>query len=335
MSRKSFLVLMLALSVFITSALTGCAQKTETSPAATNQSEVSKETDFPKKSIEFVVPFAAGGNVDLSARIIGPEMEKALGQKVVVLNKDGGGATIGQTYVANSNPDGYTMIALTSSFVTNIILKGADFSVDSMEPIGMFTFDPEIMLVSASSDIESIDQLIEKSKEKPLIHSTPGHSTSHHIAGLIFENLTGAKFEYVHTNGSAEQTVQLAGGHAEVGLSTYGGAASLIEQGKIRVLAVAADERLEALPDVPTFKELGYDYTYGAWRGVAVPKGTPQEVKDILEKSFTEAMKSDTLKGQFENSGFPVTFMTAEEFGKYIQNDYDNILAMKDILTSK
>lgn len=335
MGRKRFLLLFLALSMVTLLALTGCAQK----PEPTNQPEPSttesKAIDFPKKSIEFVVPFAAGGNVDLSARIIGPEMEKILGEKVIVVNKDGGGATIGQTYVANSDPDGYTMIALTSSYVTNIILKGADFAVDSLEPVGMFTFDPEVMLVSSSSDIESIDRLVEKSKEKPLIFSTPGHSTSHHIAGLIFENLTGAKFEYIHTDGSAEQTVQLAGGHAEVGFSTYGGAASLIQQGKIRVLAVASNERLESMPDVPTFKELGYDFNYGAWRGIAVPKGTPQEVKDILSDAFTQAMNSDTLKTQFTSSGFPITFMSADRFGEYIQNDYNNILAMKDILTSK
>lgn len=327
--RKSVIALLIILTI-IMATLSGCTKPAEKEDGNGGVAEV----DFPNKPIELVVPFAAGGNVDLSARIIGPEMEKVLGEKVVVLNKDGGGATIGQAFVANSKPDGYTAIALTSSFVTNIILKDANYAVDSLEPIGMFTFDPEIMLVSADSDIQSIDELIEKSKKEPLMHSTPGHSTSHHIAGLIFEDMTGAKFEYIHTNGSAEQTVQLAGGHAEIGLSTYGGAASLIEQGKIRVLAVAAEERMESMPDVPTFKELGYDFFYGAWRGIAVPKGTPQEVKDILENAFTTAMKSDAVKEQFSNSGFPITFMSAEDFGKYIQADYDNIVDMKDILTS-
>ena len=331
LNKRSIISLILILTIIIT-AVTGCSQNgSKTSGNETNSNGV-PVVDYPTKSIELVVPFAAGGNVDLSARIIGPEMEKALGEKVVILNKEGGGATIGQSYVANSDPDGYTAIALTSSYVTNIILKGANFEVDSLEPIGMFTFDPEIMLVSADSDLESLDQLIEKSKQEPLVHSTPGHSTSHHIAGLILEDMVGAEFNYIHTNGSAEQTVQLAGGHAEIGLSTYGGAASLIDQGKIRVLAVASEERMEVLPDVPTFKELGYDFLYGAWRGVAVPKGTPQEIKDILGDAFETAMASETVEGQFKNSGFPITYMNAEDFGKYIQDDYDNILSMKDIL---
>jgi tripartite-type tricarboxylate transporter receptor subunit TctC len=341
MLRKKSKIMLLMVALLVMSMVAGCsssqpaqttAQPTTTSGSVETTTEAPK-IDFPTKSIEFVVPFAAGGNVDLSARIIGPGMEETLGQKIVIVNKDGGGAVVGQQYAANSKPDGYTMIALTSSYVTNIILKGAEYKIDSLEPIGMFTFDPEIMLVYADSDIQSIDELIEKSKESPLMHSTPGHSTSHHIAGLIFENLTGAKFEYIHTNGSAEQTVQIAGGHAEIGLSTYGGAASLIDQGKIRVLAVAADERLETLPDVPTFKELGYEYNYGAWRGVAVPKGTPQEVKDILEEAFMNAMTSDEVVGNFGNSGFPITLKSAEDFGKYILDDYNNIEAMKDILS--
>lgn len=335
MLRKKSKLILLFVTLLVISMITGCGtdQQSQTDQSK-GEDQISKESkDFPTESIEFVVPFAAGGNVDLSARIIGMGMEKSLGQKIVIVNKDGGGAIVGQQYAADAKPDGYTMIALTSSYVSNIILKGTKYSVDSLEPIGMFTFDPEIMLVNADSDIQSIDDLIEKSKKSPLMHSTPGHSTSHHIAGLIFENLTGAKFEYIHTNGAAEQTVQIAGGHAEVGLSTYGGAASLIDQGKIRVLAVAADERLETLPDVPTFKELGYDFKYGAWRGIAVPKGTPQEVKDTLEEAFLGTMMSDTVIESFKKSGFPITLKNADEFGQYIMDDYKNIESMKDILS--
>lgn len=297
-----------------------------------NENNGEAKVNFPTKSVEIVVPFAAGGNVDLSCRIIAPEMEKSLGQSVVVQNREGGGATVGQSYVANSDPDGYTMLAVTNSFVTNIIFNDTEYGIDSIEPIGMFTYDPEVMLVAENSDITSIDELIEKSKNKPLMHSTPGHTTSHHIAGLLFEDLTGAEFNYIHTNGSAEQTVQLAGNHAEVGFSTYGGAASLIEQGKIKILAVASEERLESMPDVPTFKELGYDFLYGAWRGLGVPAGTPEEVKDTLENAFAEAMASEEVKEQFTNSGFPIMYLDAEGFEEYIQNDYNGIDGMKETL---
>lgn len=321
--RKSKVALILVLVLTVSVIVTACGNK---------KSNSGETEGFPTKAVEIVVPFAAGGNVDLSCRIIAPEMEEVLGQAVVVQNREGGGATVGQSYVANSNADGYTMLAVTNSFVTNIIFNDTDYGIDSIEPIGMFTYDPEIMLVSSESDITSIDQLVEKSKISPLKHSTPGHTTSHHIAGLLFEDLTGAQFDYIHTNGSAEQTVQLAGNHAEIGLSTYGGAASLIEQGKIRVLAVASEERMESMPDVPTFKELGYDFLYGAWRGLGVPKGTPDEVKKILENAFAEAMANDKVKEQFYNSGFPIMYLDAAGFEEYIQNDYKGIDGMKEQL---
>jgi tripartite-type tricarboxylate transporter receptor subunit TctC len=331
MSRKKSLLVMLVISIAL-----GLAQRAECAPnkesTAGGQQSVKQTVKFPTKPIEFIVPFAPGGNVDLSARMIAKGMEEVLQGKIVVVNKAGGGATVGQQYAANAAADGHTMIALTSSFVTNIILKDVQYSVDSLEPIGMFTFDPEIMLVHSGSELKTIEQLLEKAKKEPLMFSTPGHSTSHHIAGIILENISGAKFEYIHTNGSAEQTVQIAGGHVEIGLSTYGGAASLIDQRKIRVLAVAADERLKILPDVPTFKEIGFDYNYGAWRGIAVPKGTPKQIKDILEDAFMKTMTSKSVVEGFSNSGFPITLKNAQGFGKYIIDDYKNIEKMKAML---
>lgn len=328
--KNSFRRVSLFLLVTILSSMLLACGNTGNSGGAGNTAEV--EADFPTKAVEIVVPFAAGGNVDLSCRIFAPEMEKALGEAVVVQNREGGGATIGQAYVASANPDGYTMLAVTNSFVTNIIFNETPYDIDSIEPIGMFTYDPEIMLVTEGSDITSLDELIEKSKGTPLMHSTPGHTTSHHIAALLFEKATGAQFNYIHTNGSAEQTVQLAGGHAEVGFSTYGGAASLIDQGKIRVLGVASEERLESMPDVPTFKELGYDFLYGAWRGIGVPKGTAQEIKDKLSEAFKSAMESEAVKEQFRNAGFPIMYLDAEGFEQYIRNDYDGINSMKEEL---
>jgi len=329
MSVKKFVLILLVFGIVFNVSAGGSR---ENESASSNQKAVVQAAEFPSKPIEFIVPFAAGGNVDLSARMIAQGLEEVLGEKVVVVNKAGGGATIGQQYAANAKPDGYTIIALTSSFVTNIILKAAPYSIDSLEPIGMFTFDPEIMLVHSGSNLDTIEQLLERAKKEPLMFSTPGHSTSHHIAGIILENMTGAKFEYIHTNGSAEQTVQIAGGHVEIGLSTYGGAASLIDQGKIKVLAIADDERNPIFPDKPTFQEIGLNYNYGAWRGVAVPKGTPQEIKDILEDAFLKAMKSKTVTEGFANSGFPITLKDADGFGKYMLDDYNNIESMKDML---
>ena len=224
------------------------------------------------------------------------------------------------------------MLALTSSYVTNVLSGATTYDMDSITPIAEYCFDPELIVASEASGIETIEQFMEVGKEKVLLNSTPGFSTSHHIASLIFTQKTGIEFEYMHTNGSAEQTVQLAGGHAEVGFTTYAGAASLIEQGKIKVLAICADERSDILPDVPTMKESGLDFVYGAYRGLAVPAGTPDEVVQILSDAMAKVMASEEVKTQFDNSGFPITYTDAATFKEFLANDYVSMEAIQDLI---
>ena len=290
-------------------------------------------TDFPAKAIDIVVPFSAGGTVDLSCRILATELEKELGQPVSVLNKEGGGAVIGQTYAVTQKPDGYTMLALTSSYVTNVLSGTTTYDMDSIQPIAQYCFDPELIVASADSGIETLDQFLEEGKERELLNSTPGFSTSHHIASLIFARDFGTKFEYMHTVGSSEQTVQLAGGHAEVGFTTYAGAASLIEQGKIKVLAICDKERSENLPDVPTVKEAtGQEFIYGAYRGFAVPAGTPDEVVQVLANAMEKVMASEEVAAQFGNSGLPVTYANTEDFSALLKKDYADMEAIQDLI---
>lgn len=332
-------------------ALSGCsgggntateAPKSDSSAAATeaaadnskaaDSGKAAAPADYPTKSIDLVVPFTAGGNVDLSCRILAQEMEKELGQPVSVLNKEGGGAVIGQTYVANAKPDGYTLLAMTSSFVTNVLSGTTTYNMDSIIPVAEYCFDPEIIVASADSGIETIDQFIEEGKKRELLNTTPGFSTSHHIASLLFSQKTGVQFEYMHTNGASEQTVQLAGGHAEVGFTTYAGAASLIEQGKIKVLAICSDERSDNLPDVPTLKESGIDFTYGSYRGIGVPAGTPDEIVQYLSATLESVMSSDEVKDQFANSGLPITYANSADFKAMLDEDYKNMESIQDLL---
>lgn len=300
--------------------------------AADDSGKAAAPADYPTKSIDLVVPFTAGGNVDLSCRILAQEMEKELGQPVSVLNKEGGGAVIGQTYVANAKPDGYTLLAMTSSFVTNVLSGTTTYNMDSIIPVAEYCFDPEIIVASADSGIETIDQFIEEGKKRELLNTTPGFSTSHHIASLLFSQKTGVQFEYMHTNGASEQTVQLAGGHAEVGFTTYAGAASLIEQGKIKVLAICSDERSDNLPDVPTLKESGIDFTYGSYRGIGVPAGTPDEIVQYLSDTLESVMSADEVKDQFANSGLPITYANSADFKAMLDEDYKNMESIQDLL---
>ncbi len=288
---------------------------------------------FPEKEVTIVVPFKAGGNVDLCCRIIADEMTRILGKQVVVEDREGGGAIIGQTYALGQPADGYTMLALTSSFVTNILSGDTEFGITDATAIGQFCFDPEIVVVSADSGITNMDEFMAAAKADSLTNSTPGFSTSHHIASLIMTEQFGlTPFSYMHTDGSADQVVQLAGGHAQVGLTTYGGAATLIQEGKIIPLAVCNTERHQALPDVPTMAECGYDFVYGAYRGFAVPAGTPEDVIGILSDALKQAMESEAVIKAFNDSGFPIMYMNAADYQAFLSQDYANMEAIYYLL---
>ncbi|HHV78755.1 MAG TPA: tripartite tricarboxylate transporter substrate binding protein [Firmicutes bacterium] len=271
---------------------------------------------YPKKSIEMIVPFAPGGAVDTTIRILSGEAEKTLGQKIVVVNKAGGGAVEGQSYVARAKPDGYTLLAMTSSVVTNTLTKQVDFKVDSFEPIILYCFDPEVMPVYSGSPFQTLEQLIEHGKKEPILHATSGHSTSHHIAALLLEQKTGMKFKYVHTQGGTEQAPMIAGGHAVCGLSAWGEFRSMVDQGKVRILGVMSEKRDPRFPDIPTFKEKGIDLVYGAWRGIAAPKGTSPEIIERLHQAFKKALESKDVQAKFGQSGFPLMYQGPKEFGK-------------------
>ena len=288
---------------------------------------------FPEKEVTIVVPFKAGGNVDLCCRIIADEMTKILGKQVIVEDREGGGAIIGQTYALSQPADGYTLLALTSSFVTNILSGDTEFGITDATAIGQFCFDPEIVVVSADSGITNMDEFMAAAKADSLTNSTPGFSTSHHIASLIMTEQFGlTPFSYMHTDGSADQVVQLAGGHAQVGLTTYGGAATLIQEGKIIPLAVCNSERHQALPDVPTMAECGYDFVYGAYRGFAVPAGTPEDVVNILSDALKQAMESEAVIKAFNDSGFPIMYMNAADYQAFLTQDYANMDAIYYLL---
>ena len=226
-----------------------------------------------------VVPFNAGGAVDVTIRIICEEAEKDLGQKILVINKAGGGATEGQGFVARSKPDGYTLLAGSSSIVTNTLTKEVDYTIDSFDAIVLYNFDPEVMFVHAGEPYKTIEELMSHTKKEPLTSATSGHSTSHHLASLILENISGAKFKYIHTKGGTEAVPMVAGGHAKVLLGVWGESRNMVDQGKLRPLAVMSKVRDARFPDVPTFKEKGWDIEYGAWRGIVAPKGMPPDVR--------------------------------------------------------
>ena len=288
-------------------------------------SPASAQQAYPDKPITMVVPFAAGGAVDVTIRIICEEAEKSLGQKIMVINKAGGGATEGQGFVARTKPDGYTLLAASSSLVTNTLTKNVDYSVDSFEALAMYNYDPDVMFVAGTEPYKTIEELMAQAKKEALTSVTSGHSTAHHLASLILENVAGVKFKYIHTKGGTEAVPMVAGGHAKVLLGAWGEAAAMASQGKLRPLAVMSRERDARFPNIPTFREKGWNVEYGAWRGIVAPKGLPKAVKDKLAQAFATALKSSSVKDKFAKADYTIVIKSADEFDALIKDDYKNV----------
>lgn len=291
---------------------------------------------FPSKDLKLIVPFAPGGAVDVTCRMITDLTPQFLSnKKIVVENMDGGGGVIGQTAGAKAKADGYTLLGFTSSVVTNPMTKETTYTHKDFQPVVMYCNDPEVVVVPANSKFKTLEDFINYAKENEVSVSTPGHSTSHHIAALILQNKLNLKFSYLHNQGAAMQVQQLLGGHVDVSFMAAGEAMGQIKDGKLIALGTMDKQRRADLPDMPTFKEKGIDIEYGAWRGLAVPKDSPKEAVDTLAKAFKSVIESQEFKDKMTKAGYPVVYLGPEEFEKFVNQSAEDFKAILPTLQQK
>lgn len=276
--------------------------------------------DYPVRDIDLVVPFAPGGAVDVTSRLIAEAANGFLeGAEVVVSNRAGGGGVVGQSFVANAEPDGYTLLAMTSSVVTNPQLKGAPYEVADFTPVAAYNLDPEVIAVPADSRFATIEDFINAAREAPLTMTIAGIGTSHHMAGLALTSTAKAQFTYVPAKGFGEQLQAVIGGHADGAFWPMGEAMSHAKSGTVRILAVASDMRDANFPDVPTFEEAGLGIPiWATFRGWAVPAGTPEPVVAFLSELMEKIAKDETYQKKMADGGFDATYRNADDFQKII-----------------
>ncbi len=272
--------------------------------------------DFPSRSIDLVVPFDPGGAVDTTSRIISETANTYLsGSELNVVNRSGGGGVVGQTFVANAKADGYTVLAMTSSVVTNPQMKGAGYSMENFVPVALYSLDPEVIAVPANSPIQTAEEFLALAKDQTLNMVVAGVGSSHHMSGLAIERVTGLKFNYIPTKGFGAQVQAVAGGHVDGALWPLGEATAQAGNGGVRLLAVASEERQASFPDVPTFKEAGIDIDiWATFRGWAVPQGTPEEaviaLADLMKKTYDTPAYAEKMRA----AGFEPVYRDAEGF---------------------
>ena len=254
---------------------------------------------FPEKPITYIIPFNPGGESDITARLQEPELEKDLGVAINVTHKPGGGGAVAWSdFQRTAKPDGYTIVGCNIPHIIGqpMIRKDAGYKTDGFKVIMWFHFTPNVLVVSKDSPYKTLDDFIKFAKKKPFVGTVGGSGTysANHLETIRFMKAAGIKLTYVPYTGTGPVIPALMGGHIK-GAMSYS-PVSVNYKDKFRTLAVAAEERVPALPDVPTFKELGYDIVGGAFRGVAAPLGTPQPVIDRLAKAYTEANKKISKK---------------------------------------
>jgi tripartite-type tricarboxylate transporter receptor subunit TctC len=261
---------------------------------------------FPEKPVNYIVAFNPGGESDLFARAQQPLLEKELGQSVLLNYKIGGGGSVGWNELIRSKPDGYT----TAGFnLPHIILqplqrKTSGYQTKEIEPVMIFMNTPNILAVPVSSPYKTLKEFLEAAKAKPgaLVLGGSGSSTANHLGVVRLNKLAGVNISYVPFTGTGDAMPAFLGGHV-TGLMTYTTMATQYKN-DMRVLAVATEKRFSMLPDVPTFKELGYNLTEGAYRGLAVPPKTPKAVIDVLYKACAKTNADPEFAKKMADMGF-------------------------------
>jgi tripartite-type tricarboxylate transporter receptor subunit TctC len=275
-----------------------------------------------------VVPFPPGGVADIVGRPLAAQMEKTLKQPIVVVNRTGAGGAVGMASVAKAAPDGYTILMALSSisiFPVSDRINGKTpaYEMKDFAPIALITADPTVLVVSADSPWKNLQEFVASAKAYPgkINYSSSGVYGTLHVAMEIFANAAGIKLFHVPYQGGGPALTALLGGQVHALASGPAPAVGQIKAGKMRALASWSTERLPLMPDVPTFKELGYDAEFYIWSGVFAPAAIPTPVLDRLRAAVREAATSPEFKGAMEKVQTPVSYLDAPAFRTYWEKD--------------
>ena len=277
---------------------------------------------YPERPVSMMVSYGAGGATDFQARIVTMMAggEDYLGQPMVILNKPGAGGRVGWNWFADeAEADGYTLAAYNiPHFIAQSIEGGVKYDKDSFEPIANWGADPAVVVVPADSPHSTIEELAGFAKENPgkVTLSGAGLYVGHHIAALQLEKATGARMAYIPTKGGGAAAMKaVIAGDVVAGINNLSDAFRAQESGSVRVLAVADLERNEFLPDVPTLMEAGFDVDNASvnFRGIMVPKGTPEDVIAMLAEKVPAMFGDERVAKQMAAGGSPMRIMGRDE----------------------
>src|SRR3954471_19552111 len=284
--------------------------------------------DYPTRPITMVNPFPPGGVVDVVGRPLAAIMEKSLKQPVIMVGKPGAGGAVGFAYAAKAPADGYTILMGLSSISIfpvsdRINGKTPPYELKEFAPIALVTADPTVLVVRTDGPYKTIKDFVDAAKANPgkINYSSSGVYGTLHVAMEIFANAAGIQLFHVPYQGGGPAVTALLAGQVEASAQGPAAVIGQVKAGKMRALASWGTERLELLPDIPTFKELGYDAEFYIWSGMFAPAATPAPIVNRLREAVKEAANSQEFRGAMEKVQTPVAYLDAPEFKNYWERD--------------
>lgn len=280
---------------------------------------------YPNKPIRMIVPFAPGGGLDISTRLIGQKLTEKWGQSVVVDTRPGAATIVGTEIASKAAPDGYTMLMITTTFAINpsLYAKLPYNPLKDFSPVTQLNSQPNIVVVNASLPVSSVKDLIAMAKGKPgeLTFATPGAGSAPHLSAELFQRTAGIQMIHVPYKGIPPAITDLIGGRISMLFTTTISAVPHIKAGKVKGLAITSAKRLDSMPEVPTIGETLKGYSAEAFQGMVAPAGVPRPIVDKLAREVIAALQTPDLVKAFAASGAVAVGSTPAEFTTFLNTE--------------
>jgi tripartite-type tricarboxylate transporter receptor subunit TctC len=290
-------------------------------------SRVARADAYPSHPVRILVGFAAGSTTDILGRLIGQWLSQRLGQQFVIENRPGAGGNVAAEEMIKSTPDGYTLYMVPPAVAANAALyphPNFDFIRDATAVAGVVRV-PNVAEVNPSLPVNSIPELIAYAKANPgkLSFESAGIGTASHLAGQLFNAMTGANLQHVPYRGDGPAMVDLIAGQIQVGFATMTASIGHIRSGQLRALAVTTLKRSDALPGIPTVAETVPGFEASSWFGIAAPKETPADIVALINRETNAGLADPTIKARLDDMGGMALTSSAADFGKLITDETD------------
>ena len=288
---------------------------------------------YPERAVEFIVPWSPGGGSDTLMRLVANNVQPFLGAEMPVINMPGVGGTVGLREASRRAADGYTISQVHEGLLVATETGITDLAWDDFDPIALMTASPQYLVAGKSDHYSNFEEFVTYAKAHPgEISMGVTLAGVPHLHAAMIEQAFGLEFKYVGYEGTGERVRALVGGNLDVAIGDISSSKQFVDNGDLTFLAVGATERVAAAADVPTFKELGQDLELNVTRGIVMPKGAPQEVRDTLEAALKEMAQDPTYIEQTNNAGADVGFRGQEDYRAYLTKLDETVKSLSSVL---